>query len=239
MRLLALLSEERDVEIVATVGSGSDAVAALRQFSPDLIFLDVQMPGMDGLAVVEAIGAERMPATIFVTAYDQYAVHAFEVHAVDYLLKPFGRTRLQKALARVRARLEQHRAGALAARLLAVVDELRTPASGERLMVRSGGRVSFVEIDQIDWIEAEGNYVRIHTTGESHLLRETMAKMQARLDPSRFFRIHRSRLVNVSRIRELRLGSGGDYDVVLHDGRRLGLSRLYRDALERRLAKGT
>jgi two-component system, LytTR family, response regulator len=240
MRLLALLSEERDVEVVAAVGSGPEAVEALRQFSPHLIFLDVQMPGMDGMAVVDAVGADRMPATVFVTAYDEYAVQAFEVHAVDYLLKPFGRTRLQKALARVRARLEGDRAGAVAARLLALVDELRSPApSGERLIVRAGGRVTFVEVEQIDWVEAEGNYVRIHAGGDSHLVRETMARLHARLDPKRFFRIHRSRLVNVSRIKELRLGAGGDYEVVLHDGRRLGLSRLYRDALQERLAKGT
>lgn len=239
MRLLALLSEERDVEVVATATSGSEAVGALRQFSPDLIFLDVQMPGMDGMAVVETIGADRMPATVFVTAYDDYAVQAFELHAVDYLLKPFGRTRLQKALARVRARLEADRAGAIAARLLAVVDELRSPpASGERLIVRSGGRVSFVEVEQIDWVEAEGNYVRIHAGGDSHLVRETMARLHARLDANRFFRIHRSRLVNVARIKELRLGAGGDYDVVLQDGRHLGLSRLYKDALQERLAKG-
>lgn len=240
MRLLALLSEERDIEVVAAVSSGPEAVEAVHQFSPDLIFLDVQMPGMDGMAVVEAVGADRMPATVFVTAYDEYAVQAFEVHAVDYLLKPFGRTRLQKALARVRARLDGDRASAVAARLLAVVDELRSPASsGERLIVRSGGRVTFVDVDQIDWVEAEGNYVRIHTAGESHLVRETMAKLQARLEPERFFRIHRSRLVNVSRIKELRLGAGGDYDVVLHDGRHLGLSRLYKETLQERLAKGT
>lgn len=240
MRLLALLSEERDVEIVATVGSGPEAVDALRQSAPDLIFLDVQMPGMDGIAVVEAVGPDCMPATIFVTAYDEYAVQAFEVHAVDYLLKPFGRTRLQKALARVRTRLEGDRAGAVAARLLALVDELRAAApSGERLIVRSGGRVSFVDVERIDWVEAEGNYVRIHAAGESHLVRETMARVQAKLDADRFFRIHRSRLVNVSRIRELRLGAGGDYDVVLQDGRHLGLSRLYKDALQERLVKGT
>jgi two-component system, LytTR family, response regulator len=240
MRLLALLSEEQDVEVVATVGSGPEAVEALRHSAPDLIFLDVQMPGMDGLAVVEAIGADRMPATVFVTAYDEYAVQAFEIHAVDYLLKPFGRSRLQKALARVRTRLEADRAGAVAARLLAVVDEFRNPAApGERLIVRSGGRVTFVDVEQIDFVEAEGNYVRIHAAGESHLVRETMARLQSRLDPARFFRIHRSRLVNVTRIKALRLGAGGDYDVVLHDGRHLGLSRLYKDALQERLARGT
>jgi two-component system LytT family response regulator len=239
LRLLALLSEERDIEVVAAVGSGPEAVAAVRQSTPDLIFLDVQMPGMDGLAVVDTVGADRMPATIFVTAYDEYAVRAFEVHAVDYLLKPFGRTRLQQALARVRARLEGERAGAVAARLLALVDELRGPApSSERLIVRSGGRVAFVDLDRIDWVEAEGNYVRIHTGDESHLVRETMARLHLRLADDRFFRIHRSRLVNLSRVKGLRVGAGGDYDVVLADGRHLGLSRLYKDALQARLATG-
>ncbi len=210
----------------------------MQRLAPDLVLLDVQMPEMDGIAVVDAIGPERMPATIFVTAFDEYAVAAFEVHAVDYLLKPFGRARLQKALGRVRRHLERDRAGALATRLLAVVDELRGPARrGDRLMLRTGGRVTFVDVDGIDWVEAEGNYVRIHLAGESHLLRETMYSVQKRLGDARFFRIHRSRIVNVSRIRELRLAAGGDYDVILSNGASLGLSRLYKDALQARLAR--
>jgi two-component system, LytTR family, response regulator len=238
-RLIALLSDERDVEVVATAASGPEVVEAVRRLSPDLVFLDMQMPDLDGMAVIETIEADRMPATIFVTAYDQYAIQAFDVHAIDYLLKPFGRTRFQKALAKVRAHLERDRAGALADRLMALVDELRTPqVSGGRLMVRSGGRVVFINLDQIDWIEAEGNYVRIHAAGDSHVLRETMVSLSARLGDTRFFRIHRSRIVNVTKIKELRIAAGGDYDVILKDGRTLGLSRLYKDSLQQRLAAG-
>jgi two-component system LytT family response regulator len=239
-RLIALLSDEQDIEVVATAASGPEVVDLVRRLAPDLVFLDMQMPELDGMAVIETIGADRMPATIFVTAYDQYAIQAFDVHAIDYLLKPFGRTRFQTALARVRARIERDRAGALAGRLMALVDELRTPqVSGGRLMVRSGGRVVFINMDQIDWVEAEGNYVRIHAAGDSHLLRETMVSLSARLGDTRFFRIHRSRIVNVSKIKELRIAAGGDYDVILKDGRTLGLSRLYKDSLQQRLAGGS
>jgi two-component system LytT family response regulator len=219
--------------------SGSEAVDAVRRLSPDLVFLDIQMPEMDGITVVEAIGTDRMPPTVFVTAYDEFAVQAFEVHAVDYLLKPFGRARLQKALTRVRGQLERTHASALADRLMSVIDELRKPTlAGERLIIRTGGRVTFVNVEQIDWIEAEGNYARIHAASESHLVRETMVSLQARLGESQFFRIHRSRIVNVARIKELTLRGGGDYEVVLTNGLTLGLSRLYKDALQQRLAKG-
>jgi len=238
-RLVALLSEEDDIEVVATAVSGSEAVDAVRRLSPDLVFLDIQMPEMDGITVVEAIGTDRMPPTVFVTAYDEFAVQAFEVHAVDYLLKPFGRARLQKALTRVRGQLERTHASALADRLMSVIDELRKPTlAGERLIIRTGGRVTFVNVEQIDWIEAEGNYARIHAASESHLVRETMVSLQARLGESQFFRIHRSRIVNVARIKELTLRGGGDYEVVLTNGLTLGLSRLYKDALQQRLAKG-
>lgn len=212
-------------------------MAAVRRLAPDLVFLDIQMPELDGMAVVEAVGPERMPSTIFVTAYDDYAVRAFEVHAVDYLLKPYGRVRLQKALGRVRDHFERDRAGALATRLLAVIDELRQPAAaGERLIIRADGRVAFVAIDDVDWVEAEGNYVRIHTSRDSHLMRETMLSLQQRLG-DRFFRIHRSCIVNVARVQELRIASGGDYNVILKNGTTLALSRLQKDALQTRLAR--
>jgi two-component system LytT family response regulator len=236
-RLVSLLDEEDDIEIVATAATGIEAVTAVKRYAPDLVFLDVQMPEMDGLTVVETIGIEAMPPTVFVTAYDAYAIKAFDVHALDYLLKPFGRERLRQTLARVRRHLERDRAGALAARLLSVVDELRQPRrSGDRLVIRVDGRVRFIEIDQIDWLEAEGNYVRLHCGEESHLVRDTIARMHERVGEASFFRIHRSRVVNLARIEELRIGRGGDYDVILTDGRMLGLSRLYKDALQQRLA---
>jgi two-component system, LytTR family, response regulator len=234
-RLLTLLSEERDVDVVGIAETGPDTVAAVRRLAPDLVFLDIQMPEMDGLAVVEAIGPDRMPSTIFVTAYDAYAVRAFDVHAIDYLLKPYGRLRLQKALARVRRIFERDRTGALATRLLSVIEELRRPAgTGERLIIRADGRVTFVAVDDVDWVEAEGNYVRVHTDRESHLMRETMHSLQQRLG-NRFFRIHRSCIVNVARVQELRIASGGDYNVILQNGTSLALSRQQKDALRSRL----
>ena len=237
-RLLSLLAEEDDIEVVATASTGPEVVDAVQRHAPDLVFLDMQMPELDGLQVIEAIGPARMPPTIFVTAYDEYAIQAFEVHAVDYLLKPFGRSRFQRALAHARRQLQRDQAGVLAKRLAALVDQLHTPAiTGERLMIRAGGRVAFVDVDQIDWVEAEGNYARLHVGPETYLTRDTMNNLLSRLGEDRFFRIHRSRIVNVARIKELRLAAGGDYDVVLLCGRRLGLSRLYKDALQQRLAR--
>ena len=238
-RLLALLAQEEDVTVVATATTGTDAVAAIRAHAPDLVFLDMQMPELDGLGVIEAIGTDRMPPTIFVTAFDDYAIQAFEVHALDYLLKPFGRQRFEKALARARLHLQRNRAQAVTEQFEALVKDLRTPAPiRNRIVVRTGGRISFVDVDQIDWVEAEGNYVRLHIGAESHLVRDTMNGILARLNSDRFFRIHRSRIVRLDRIQSLHLASGGDYDVVLQNGVRLGLSRLYKDDLQGRLANG-
>ena len=237
-RLVALLAQEGDVTVVATAATGTDAVAAIRTRAPDLVFLDMQMPELDGLGVIEAIGADRMPPTIFVTAFDDYAIQAFEVHALDYLLKPFGRQRFEKALARARLHLQRNRAQAVTEQFEALVRDLRAPAVRNRIVVRTGGRISFVDVDQIDWVEAEGNYVRLYIGAESHLVRDTMNGVLARLKSDRFFRIHRSRIVRLDRIQSLHLASGGDYDVVLHNGVRLGLSRLYKDDLQGRLANG-
>jgi two-component system LytT family response regulator len=178
-----------------------------------------------------------MPLTVFVTAYDEYALHAFEVHALDYLLKPFARTRFQEAVARARRQLQYSQAESLAARLAALVDDLRTPErEGPRLLVRSGGRVIYAPIAQIDWIEAQGNYSRLHVSGATYLVRATMTHLLDQLSGHRFVRIHRSRIVNLDRIRELRSAAGGEYEVVLHDGQQLGLSRLYRASVQEKLA---
>ena len=170
------------------------------QLSPDLVFLDVQMPGSTGFEVIETVGANSMPFVIFVTAYDRYALRAFDVHALDYLLKPFDRDRFRQALARVRQQLERRDGGDLERRLLALVQDLR-PAQPrvDRFVVKSGGRVFFVRNDEIDWIEAAGNYVKLHVGADSHLFRETMNAVEARLDPDLFFRIHRSHIVNIER----------------------------------------
>ena len=236
-RLVSLLAAEPGVQVAATASTGPEAVESIRRAAPDLVFLDLQMPGMDGFKVIEAVGVDRMPPTVFVTAYDEYAVRAFEVQAIDYLLKPFGRQRFQSALARARKYLERDRQGELAQRLTELLRTGRSEPANERLLVKSGGRVSFVDIDSIDWVEAEGNYVRIHAGSQVHLMRETMNGFSARIGERRFFRIHRSRIVNVARVKELLIAGGGDYQVLLWDGTRLGLSRLYRDALQAQLGR--
>jgi two-component system LytT family response regulator len=238
-RVLSLLQQEEDVEVVGECGDGIQAVMAIESQSPDLVFLDVQMPGHNAFEVIQAVGADRMPTVIFVTAYDEYALRAFEVHALDYLLKPFGRDRFQRTLQHARAHLDRRRAGDLGRRLLALVNDIKTEAPKfERLVVKSGGRVFFLRSEDIDWIEAAGNYVRLHLGQESHLFRETMNRMAARLDTRRFARIHRSRIVNTERIKELQPWFNGDHVVVLRDGTRLTLSRLYKDKLQQRLGKG-
>jgi len=236
-RLVSLLAAEPGVELAGVATSGPEAVDCIRHQSPDLVFLDLQMPGMDGFGVIEAIGVERMPPTVFVTAYDEYAVRAFEVQALDYLLKPFGRQRFQSALERARRHLERERQGEMAGRLAELLQSRRGSEGRERLLVKSGGRVSFVDVDAIDWVEAEGNYVRLHTGSDSYLIRETMANLLKQLGAERFFRIHRSRIVNVKKVKELLIAGGGDYQVVLVDGTKLGLSRLYRDALQEHLTR--
>jgi two-component system, LytTR family, response regulator len=237
-RLTALLSEEPDVELVAACASGAEVVTAIESHRPDLVFLDMQMPELDGFGVIAAVGPERMPSVVFVTAYDEFALRAFEVHALDYLLKPFGRLRFQKALDRARDHLSRQRAGDLARRLVALVEEVR-PARprAERLMVRSGARVVFVEVRNVDWVEAEGNYVRLHVGEESHLIRDTMHAVETRLGAGQFMRIHRSRIANIDRVKELRLLQNGEYEIVLRNGRALRVSRLYRDKLQERLKR--
>ncbi len=237
-RILSLLQHEADVEVIGQCADGLQAVSAIQQQSPDLVFLDVQMPGCDGFGVIQNIGADRMPTVVFVTAYDEYALRAFEVHALDYLLKPFGKDRFQETLKHARESLERRRAGDLGRRLLALVHDLKPEQQRlDRLVVKSGGRVFFLRTDEIDWIEAAGNYVRLHLGEESHLFRETMNGMETRLDTRRFVRIHRSRIVNSERIKELQPWFNGEYVVILRNGTRLTLSRGYREKLQEQLGK--
>ncbi|MDH4064660.1 MAG: LytTR family DNA-binding domain-containing protein [Acidobacteriota bacterium] len=237
-RLVGLLGQEEDIDLIGECTDGSQAVTAIAQHQPDLVFLDVQMPACDGFGVIRHIGPDRMPAVVFVTAYDEYALKAFEVHAIDYLLKPFGRDRLQQALQHARAHLERRRAGDLGRRLMALVQDVKPePQRLDRLVVKSGGRILFLRTDEIDWVEACGNYVRLHLGAGSHLFRETMNNMEARLDGQRFVRIHRSRIVNSDRIKELQPWFNGEYVIVLHNGTRLTLSRGYREKLQERLGK--
>jgi two-component system LytT family response regulator len=232
-RLRTLLDGEPDIDVIAECSNGEEAVRAVRQQNPDLVFLDVQMPVRDGFGVLEALTPSPLPAVIFVTAHDRYALKAFEVHALDYLLKPFDRERFGKALDRARARLRQNSGHDVDRRLLALLADVRPvrPAV-ERLIVKSGGKVSFVRTDEIDWIEAAGNYLRLHVGNDVHLLRETMSSLEARLDPRVFVRIHRSTMVNIERIRELQPSFHGDYVVSLRDGTELTLSRGCREKLQ-------
>jgi two-component system LytT family response regulator len=236
--VLALLRDEADIDVVGECGNGVQAAAVIEEAAPDLVFLDVQMPEMDGLAVARALGPERMPAVVFVTAYDEYALEAFEIHALDYLLKPFSAERFRSALTHAREHLAQRRATTLGRQLLDLLPEIRKPAQGrDRIVVKSSGRIYFVRTADIDWCEAAGNYVRLHVGPQEHLVRDTMSRLESSLNPDLFTRIHRSAIVNVDRIQELQSSFNGEYVVLLRSGTRLTLSRGYRDTLQTRLGR--
>jgi two-component system, LytTR family, response regulator len=230
-RLRTLLKGETSVEIVADCEDGNAALEAVRRLHPDLMFLDVQMPGLDGFDVVELLTPEHCPTVIFVTAYDRYAMRAFDVHAVDYLLKPFERSRLRTAVARAAAL-----AGSAdpAKGLREMVETLRAGQPLRRFLVRTPQRVYAIRSDEVESIEAAGHYVELRTSaGGAHLLREPLASVERRLDPARFARIHRSSIVNVDRIKELLPAFHGEFTIVLHGGRRLRCSRTYAPVLTR------
>ena len=236
-RVRSLIADQPGMTVIGEAQDGDQAVEQILAHQPDLVFLDVQMPKKTGFDVIQAVGADRMPAVVFVTAYDQYALKAFDVHAVDYLLKPFDRERFEGAVDRARRHFDASDSGALKSQLLRLVQELQPSAAPrqERLIVKTGGRLFFLRVDEIDWIEAAGNYVRLHVGKDAHLLRETMNSIEARLDPKLFLRIHRSRIVNMERVKELHPWFNGDYAVILRDGTKLMLSRGYRDRLQERL----
>jgi two-component system LytT family response regulator len=237
-RVRTLLAGEADIEVAAECGDGAETVAAIERLAPDLIFLDVQMPEVDGFEVLDAIAPAPMPAVIFVTAYDRYALKAFEVHALDYLLKPFDQERFSLALARARAEFARGD-GSVARRLVELLENLRTERRyATRIVVRESGRVFFLGLTEIDWIESVGNYVCLHVGQRSHLLRETMKSVEARLDPARFVRLHRSSIVNVERIHQVETTRRGDYAVVLTDGTHLAASRGYAERLRKLMAGG-
>ena len=227
-RIRHLLRRTDDIEVVAECANGLEAVKAIEDLKPDLVFLDIQMPELDGFGVVEAVGAEGMPPTLFITAYDQHALKAFEVHALDYLLKPFSPERFHKALERARRWcLQQPGMGPDLEALLAGLRQERPWV--DRLLVKQGDRHVLVRTATLQWIEAEDNYVRLHVEGTSHLLRQTMSGLLARLDPAQFRRIHRSAIVNLDCIKEFQPWSGGDHLVIMRDGTRLTLSRTFRE----------
>lgn len=235
--LRALLNGIPDIELVKECGNGRDAVNSIRTLEPDLVFLDIQMPEIDGFQVLEELTGQPMPVIVFVTAYDQYALKAFEVSAIDYLLKPFDDARFQKALAQARRQIEQQDASELGLKLLQLMGS-RDPQSGtrsyiSRFLVKKAASVLFVRADEIDWIEAYDNYVRLHAGGKTHLLRQTMNELEAALDPNQFARIHRSTIVNLDRVKEMQ-PHFNEHLVILLDGTELKMSRTRKDLLEQR-----
>ena len=234
-------------EVIGECASGRAAVAAIRSSSPDVVFLDVQMPVVDGFAVIAAIGADAMPAIVFVTAHDQHALRAFDAHAIDYVLKPIDDARFVRAVDGVRMRLTESRESGVARRWTELLGDVRrsaaattpaTPAMADRLIARDGDRVEMVPFADIDWVSADGDYVRVHAGNRQLLLRRTMTHMESALPAEQHVRIHRSTIVNVARIQTLKALPNAEYDVVLTSGARLRASRSYVDRLRRLLGLG-
>src|SRR5947207_10200968 len=234
-RLRQLLRDEKDFQVIAECANGRQAVETIQRDKPDLVFLDVQMPRLTGLEVCEAVIAAgvKLPLIVFVTAYDTYALKAFEVHALDYLLKPFDRDRFQKSLHYAKQQLGGTGRRETDPRLAALLEDLREASrKPDRIVFKQNGRVIFLRTETIDWVEADGNYVRLHAGSESHYFRDTLASIEAQLAPEKFLRISRSIIVNLDRVKELQPLFYGDYVVILHNGSRLNMTRNYRDRLE-------
>lgn len=236
-RLIRLLGNEDGVELVAECGDGASALDAVSQHKPNLLLLDIQMPGMDGFDVVHALDPKALPSIVFVTAYDQHAVRAFEARALDYLLKPVSRARLRETLVRARERLQAAtppQSQSLPQALLDFLAERETTAGRvRRLLVRNGERISFVRAEDVDWIEAAGNYALLHTGRESHIIRETMSALEAQLPVDTFLRVSRSAILNLRRVRELQSLAPGEHIAILTDGQRVPITRSLREVEDR------
>ena len=238
-----LLADDAEIEVIGECSSGLEAVNFIRKQTPDLLFLDIQMPGMNGFEALAKIEVERIPAIIFVTAFDQYALKAFEVHALDYLLKPFSDRRFEEALRRAKAHIEMKEVNNLSQSLLALLGEQtgRPPVEARRksflrrFTIKSGGRVIFIKASDVDWISADDYYIKLHIGAKTPLLRMSMSELEEKLDPKSFLRIHRSIIVNFDRVKELQQHPNGEYIVVLKDGTELKLSRSRRERLEQLL----
>jgi two-component system LytT family response regulator len=238
-RLLALLPKDVAIEIIGEYGSGTEAVEAIRRDKPDIVFLDMQMPGCDGLQVVAGLEAAERPAIVFVTAHDKFAVDAFGVRAVDYVLKPFGRERLETAVERAAEYVSARRAGDLGARIEGALAGAQNLPKPERLAVKADGRFVFLKFDEIVWVEAADNYVVIHTSsGERLMPRDTLSSIEGRLGPQHFTRVNRSALVRIDQVKELQPTAQGDYSILLRNGTRIPLSRALRGRFERFLTEG-
>ena len=249
--LLVMLGEDPEIEVIAECRNGREAVAMIRDESPDIVFLDIQMPEMDGFQVIEEIGAAQMPVTVFVTAYDKHALRAFEAHALDYLLKPFDHDRFNTALQRAKTFVRQQKLGEISESLFAVLQDMKLKTSEstadadrtkpesaagkepiDRVVIKSGGRIYFLKTEEIDWVEGAGDYLSLHSGSQTHLIRETMSNFHAKLDAKKFLRIHRSTIVNIERIKDIRPLFKGEYVITLTGGARLKSSRGYRRELQ-------
>lgn len=249
--LLVMLSDDPEIEVIAECRNGKEAVAAIRQQSPDIVFIDIHMPEMDGFQVISEIGTQQMPVTVFVTAYDKHALRAFEAHALDYLLKPFDHDRFNTALQRAKTFVRQQNLGEISENLFALLKDVKLknvestsaidPQKPEkvahkdpinRVVIKSGGRIYFLKVEEIDWIEGAGDYLNLHSASGTHLIRETMGNFHAELDSQKFIRIHRSIIVNIERIKDIRPLFKGDYLVTLISGKSLKASRGYRHELQ-------
>ena len=252
--LLMMLNKDPQVEVIGECRNGREAVTMIREQSPDIVFLDIQMPGKDGFQVIEEVGTERMPVTVFVTAYDKYALQAFEAHALDYLLKPFDQDRFNNTLLRAKTSIRQRKLDKMSESLFAVVNDMksttgepsfqddnRNPATSDtyepidRVTIKSGGRIYFLKVEEIDWVEGAGDYLSIHAGSQSHLIRESMGNFYAKLDPKKFLRIHRSAIVKIECIKDIRPLFKGEYDITLTNGKRLNSSKSYRHHLQKLL----
>jgi len=230
--LRLLLSQDPEILAIQEARDGREAVASIRNARPDLVLLDVQMPEMDGFSVVREVGAELMPAVVFVTAHDQYAIQAFEINAIDYLLKPVTEERFRKALARAKARLTLKPADEAGRQILSLLETIATPRRYlKRVAVRAAGKTVFVDVEEVEWMEAAENYVQLHAGKTGHLLHVAMNTLEKSLDPDMFLRIHRSVIVNVRRIRELQPAMHGEYVITLENGVRLQSGRMYNEKL--------
>ncbi|HEY9402869.1 MAG TPA: LytTR family transcriptional regulator DNA-binding domain-containing protein [Pyrinomonadaceae bacterium] len=253
--LLVMLGDDPDIEVIGECRNGREAVTVIREQSPDVVFLDIQMPEMDGFQVIEEVGAERMPLTVFVTAYDKHALRAFEAHALDYLLKPFDHDRFNAALQRAKTFVRQQKLGEISESLFAMLQDMKLKTGGEsstdadhrkperaaqkepidRVVIKSGGRIYFLKIEEIDWVEGAGDNLSLHSGSQTHLIRETMGNFHAKLDSQKFLRIHRSTIVNIERIKDIRPLFKGEYVITLTSGKRLKASRGYRRELQQLL----
>jgi two-component system, LytTR family, response regulator len=236
-----LLDRDPAVEVVGEASGGAEAAELIRRERPDLAFMDVQMPGCDGFEVLNKIGPGTVPAVVFITAYDEHALRAFEVNAIDYLLKPYDDVRFEAALQRAKHEIRRRQVENVNSRLVQLLDYLQRtappPATAEaekftdRIMLKSSGEILFLKLNEIDWIEAEGDYMKFHVNGRAHLMRETMVRLEARLDPKQFIRIHRSTIVNLDRVQKLSPSFAGEYAVILRDGTKLKLSRGFHERI--------